>query len=104
MRPKRIYAVVWSWRKHKIVRTKKEGAEELKAWKMSYEAQGWKVRRSGPDAFIATHPETEKQKSIVFHEYDAETKERLYPEVKIRVKPEVPVVPKRHSHSKPAYA
>jgi hypothetical protein len=75
---KPIYAVLWTWRNHKIVPTKKAGREEMQRWKWGYEQQGWKVVTSGPDSYIATNPETGERHAVAFHEYDPETHERLW--------------------------
>lgn len=74
---RRLYAVCWSWKQHAIVRTKKEGKDKMRQWKLDYEAMGWTVRSSGPDAYIATGPGDQRH-AIALHEYDPETKERIY--------------------------
>jgi hypothetical protein len=73
-RPK-IYAVVWTWRKHRIVKTKKRGTEVLKVWKRWYERQGWKVT-SCPSGYFAANAKGDRH-AISLDEYDKETKERL---------------------------
>lgn len=74
-----LYAVVYTWRQHKIVPTKAEGQREMRAWKDRYEADGWIVR-SLPAApgFKARHPETGEEHAIALHTYDRETRERLW--------------------------
>lgn len=67
----------WSWRKHRIVRTKAEGQRAIKAWKWWYERLGWSVRRN-----VATHPETGEQHAIALREYDSETRKRVEPSVR----------------------
>jgi len=73
-RVKKTYAVAWSWRKHKIHKTKKRCEERLRVWKAWKERQGWTVMKfaSGYLAFLG-----EKREVIQLHEYDRETKERL---------------------------
>lgn len=105
-RSDRIYAVVWTWREGKIVPTKKAGRDEMRAWKERYEAQGWGVRASGPDAYIARAPESENgivrdAHAIVFHEYDAATKERIFDPPKSRKPVKRPATPKPRRGRKP---
>ena len=73
-RRKKIYAVAWSWRKHKIHKTKKRCEERLKVWKAWKERQGWTVIRMG-SGYMGILGET--REVIQLHEYDRETKERL---------------------------
>ena len=73
-RRKKLYAVAWTWRKHRIVKTKKRGNEVLKVWKRWYERQGWTVR-SHPTGYFAT--KNGERHAASLHEYDFETKERL---------------------------
>lgn len=88
-----IYAVRWTLDKHKIVQTKKEGAEELRAWKTYYESQGWTVRGSGADHYIATPPGREPpftvaddpRHAIRFCVYDEETKQEVWEPPKPKV-------------------
>ena len=72
-RPK-IYAVAWSWRKHKIHKTKKRCEERLKVWKAWKERQGFTVIRMGSGYMGILG---EKREVIQLHEYDRETHERL---------------------------
>jgi hypothetical protein len=74
-RKRPIYAVAWTWRQHKIHKTKKRCEQRLKVWKRWYERQGWTVRRMGT-GYWADGPDREKH-VISLHEYDRETKERL---------------------------
>jgi hypothetical protein len=93
----RIYAVAWTWMKSRIVATKREGNDRMRVWKKWYERQGWKVLRSGPEAYIATHPDTGERHSIVFHEYDEETHERIWspPKSRRKIEEKTNVVPIR---------
>ncbi len=103
-RPKRIYAVVWTWREHKILATKKACREHMREWKTKYEAAGADVRACGQDAYVATFESGEKH-AIVLHEYDAETKERVYPVVRpAKPKAEKPSEPRVRRGRVPAYA
>jgi hypothetical protein len=74
-RKRPIYAVAWTWRQHKIHKTKKRCEQRLKVWKRWYERQGWTVRRMGT-GYWADGPDGEKH-VILLHEYDRDTKERL---------------------------
>ena len=74
-RKRPIYAVAWTWRKHKIHKTKKRCEQRLKVWKRWYERQGWTVRRMGT-GYWADGPDGEKH-VISLHEYDRETRARL---------------------------
>ena len=82
-----IYAVAWSWRRHKIVPTKKRGTEKMRAWKKWHERQGWTVR-SYADGYLALAPDYQpedwprsgpdaKVRVIGLEEYDPVTKERI---------------------------
>jgi len=73
-RKRPIYAVAWTWRKHKIHKTKKRCEQRLKVWKRWYERQGWTVRRMGT-GYWADGPDGEKH-VISLHEYDRDTLER----------------------------
>lgn len=73
-RVKKLYAVAWSWRKHKIHKTKKRCEERIRAWKTWKERQGWTVIRFA-SGYLAELGET--REVIQLHEYEAETKERL---------------------------
>lgn len=88
----RIFAVSWHWRKHRIVKTKKEGDRVMRVWKRWYERQGWKVRSlgHGNDGYLAYAPDygiedwnrhgpDGKVHTISLHEYDP-TLVRVYPE------------------------
>jgi hypothetical protein len=74
-RQQKIYAVAWTWRQHKIHKTKKRCEQRLKVWKRWYERQGWTVRRMGT-GYWADGPDGEKH-VISLHEYDAQTRGRL---------------------------
>lgn len=67
-----LLAVVWSWRQHERVPTKKAGRDMLKRWKEWQEALGHTVRTCGPDTYVT---DTE---ACVLHEYDPETHERIW--------------------------
>ena len=73
-RRQKIYAVAWTWRQHKIHKTKKRCEQRLKVWKRWYERQGWTVRRMGT-GYWADGPDGEKH-VISLHEYDRDTLER----------------------------
>ena len=73
-RPKKIYAVAWTWRKHKIHKTKKRCEERLRVWKRWYERQGWTVIRMG-SGYIAER--AGERHSVSLHEYDAATRQRI---------------------------
>lgn len=81
---------------HKIVSTKKAGRDEMRAWRLRYEELGWKVSGLGRDAIKAEHPAVGGlAHAIVFHEYDAETKERIWePPRKLSKPTPVPAAPK----------
>lgn len=85
MARKRLYAVAWSWRKSRIVRTKKRGKEVLRVWKLWHERQGWKVRANG-GGYMAYSPDYKLGRDVFayplvrscsLHEYDPDSKERL---------------------------
>lgn len=105
MAQKRIYAVVYTPARHLIVKTKKQGTETMRAWKAGYERLGWKVTSLGPDAYAALAPDEETRHAVVFHEYDVETKQRVYKEFrpKAPVKERTEVAPRR-GRSTPAWA
>lgn len=56
----------------------------MRVWRSWYQRQGWVVNSLGPDAYAATAPDGETRHAIVLHEYDAETKQRLYKEFKAK--------------------
>jgi hypothetical protein len=89
---KRTYAVVWTWKKHRIVATKKRGIEVARVWKRWYERKGWRVRSLGQglEGYLAYAPDYKYEDwndhgpdsrvhVCSVHTYDAETKERIYP-------------------------
>jgi hypothetical protein len=93
-RRKKLYVVRWTWNQHEIVPTKKAGMEKLKEWKAAKEAEGWQVRasRGGDHGYVAYAPDYEladfsefgpdsKLHACLLWTYDAETKERIYPEL-----------------------
>lgn len=71
-------------------------------WKKWYERRGWSVRSSGSDAYIATSPDGE-QHSVVFHEYDAETRQRIDTPIRVAKPRVVSTEPKPRRGRKPAY-
>lgn len=73
---KKLYAVVWTDRNHRIVPTKQAATDQMRTWKESYRGRGWHVRASGKDAYIAASPDGERH-AITLHVYDAATRERL---------------------------
>lgn len=77
-RKDRIYAVCWTWKKHRIVPTKKRGEEVLRVWKRWKERQGLSISRLG-DGYVARR-EGALTESISLHTYDVITKERIYRE------------------------
>lgn len=92
MSNRRIYAVVWTWKKHRVVKTKKRGMQAARAWKWWYERQGWRVRSLGQglEGYLAYAPDYSYEDwndhgpdarvhVCSVHTYDAETKERIYP-------------------------
>ena len=92
-RRKVIYALSWSWRKSRIVKTKKRGQLVMKAWRRWHERNGWTVRtgnRWNDPTLIAYAPDYQphhwgqpgpngRVRVISLETYDAETKERIYP-------------------------
>ena len=76
-RRKKIYAVAWSWRKHKIHKTKKRCEQRLRVWKAWKERQGWTVMKFA-SGYLAIAPQLGETREVIqLHEYDRETKERL---------------------------
>jgi hypothetical protein len=73
----------------------------MRVWKTWYERLGWKVHSSGPDAYIATNLETGERHAVAFHEYDAETHERLWEAPKSKPKVERPKQPVHRRGRKP---
>lgn len=47
-----VHVVFWTWRKHRIVRTKAEGERLVRLWKKWHKLCGWEVRGN-----VASHPE-----------------------------------------------
>jgi hypothetical protein len=86
-RQSRIYYVVcaarkagqaaWKRRPPQAVKTKKSADEEIAAWKAQYEGLGWNLQRF-MFGYLATNSETGEERSICFHEYDAETHDHLW--------------------------
>ena len=57
---KPIHAVRWTLNQARIVRTKKRGHELLMVWKKWKERQGWEVRGSAGNGYVATAPSGEQ--------------------------------------------
>ena len=74
-RVKKTYALVWTWRAHRVYKTKGKAQAKLKVWKKWYERQGWKVH-SHATGYFAANKEGDRH-AISLHEYDRETRERL---------------------------
>jgi hypothetical protein len=68
----KIYAVLWTLGKHRIVITKTEGLRLVKLWKDWHRRCGWEVKGN-----VATHPETDELRAVALHTYDAHSKRRL---------------------------
>ncbi len=73
-RKKPVYALVWTWRKHKLVKTKALGTRKMRAWKKWQERNGWKVTNHETGYFASRAGELQ---SMSLHSYDASTKERI---------------------------
>lgn len=73
-RAKKTYAVVWSWRKHRITKTKKRAQEKVKVWCAWKRRQGWNVYRVG-EAYFADKDGL--REAALVHTYDRETRERI---------------------------
>lgn len=71
-----IHAVRWTLNQARIVKTKKRGHELLMVWKKWKERQGWTVRGSSGNGYIAYGPNGEKQ-ACALRSYDPETLARL---------------------------
>ena len=69
-----VYALCWTWRHHRVYKTKAQAQRKLRVWKRWYERQGWKVTNHPEGYFAAKGSE---RHSISLHEYDKETRERL---------------------------
>ena len=67
-----VLAVVWTAKKHRLVKTKKAGRELMMVWKKWYERQGWKVLPLA-GGFAARHPDGERRHAVGLHVYDIET-------------------------------
>jgi hypothetical protein len=71
-----VYALVWTWRQHRVYKTKAKATRAARAWKLWHERSGWKVVNIvGTVGYIAR--KGDGRESIVLHEYDRETNERL---------------------------
>lgn len=95
----KIIAVEWTWKGHRICRTRKEADQARRNWQRWYRRRGWEVRGNR-----ATGPNGERHVCEVT-EYDAKTLKRIYPEFKPR--PERPAreaKPKRRTGRKPIAA
>jgi hypothetical protein len=106
----RIYAVVWTWRKHRVVKTKREGQRLLRVWKTWHERRGWTVKsgdsgyRAYPPGYDPLTPPVRQVgvvRSIGLHTYDAQTKERIWEPPVSKPKPERPAVPRPRRRRKP---
>lgn len=73
--PRPIYALVWTWKAHKVCKTKARATRSMKAWKRWYERQGWKVVKLA-NGYLAVKA-GERHEVIALHEYDAATHQRL---------------------------
>lgn len=73
-RRKKIYALVWTFQKHRVYKTKTIASRKMRAWKLWKERQGWKVTKLAEGYMAVRGSERE---AISLHEYDRETKERL---------------------------
>lgn len=73
-RAKKTYAIVWSWRKHRITKTKKRAQEKVKVWCAWKRRQGWNVYRVG-EAYFADKDGL--REAALVHTYDRETRERI---------------------------
>ena len=71
-----IVAVVWTWKKHSVCKTKKRAHEKMRAWRKWYERQGWTVRGNATTGYIAYHDDHERH-ACTIHHYDPLTRERL---------------------------
>jgi hypothetical protein len=74
-RKRPTYALVWTWRRRKVTKTKAAATSKMRTWKRWYERQGWKVTNHA-EGYFARHPSGELH-AITLHEYDAKTGERL---------------------------
>ena len=74
-RKRPIYELAWTWRKHRIYKTKAQAQVKLRVWKKWYERQGWKVYKVG-EGYFANGPNGERHAASI-HEYDRDTKERV---------------------------
>lgn len=71
-----IWAVEWTWRKHRICRTEREATEARRHWQAWKRRQGWTVAGNR-----ATSP-TGHQEVCEVTRYDPQTLARVYPEMK----------------------
>ena len=85
-----IHAVRWTLNQARIVRTKKRGHELLMVWKKWKERQGWNVRGSNGNGYIATSP-TGTKEAAALRTYDPVT----LAEYGKHGAPVVPPLPKR---------
>jgi hypothetical protein len=87
----RIFALSWTWKGHRIVMTKKEGARVMRVWKRRHEELGFHVVSApkGHDGYLAYAPDVSLQdwtrhgprakiRSIALHEYTP-TLQRVWP-------------------------
>jgi hypothetical protein len=68
----KIYAVEWTFRKHRITITKSEALRVERVWKDWHRRCGWLVQKN-----VATHPETNELRAVAVRIYDAHSKRRL---------------------------
>ena len=71
-----IHAVRWTLNQARIVRTKKRGNELLMVWKRWKERQGWTVRGSSGNGYIAYGPSGERE-AAALRSYSPETLQQL---------------------------
>jgi hypothetical protein len=55
-RSKNLY-LMWSWKRHRHVPTKKEANRLMRVWRAWYERKGWKVTGTASDGYRAYHPD-----------------------------------------------
>lgn len=65
MKPK--YALIWTWEKYRLPKTKKAASHAMGVWKRWYERSGWDVIGAQGKQMIATHPDG-TQHAIVMHD------------------------------------
>jgi hypothetical protein len=112
-KPKLIHELVWTPKGSRIVKTKKEAARKMRAWRRWQQRRGWITHSvNGTEAVLAKPPDTfGSREAIILRSFDVKTHKRILPEppplLDVTVekpKPEVIKQRKTYHKRKPSWA